>query len=58
VPAISDDMMVPDALVDLAVVQTVARMKQIAEGVVVKKTLDGNDNKVLQTEINSAALKP
>lgn len=58
VPQISEDMQVPDALVDMAVVQTVARMKQIAEGVVIKKSLDGNDNKILQTELNGASMKP
>lgn len=57
VPEISDNMLVPDALVDYTVTTTVSKMKQIAEGVVQKKSLDGNDNKVMQTEIDTSALK-
>lgn len=58
VPEISSNMDVPDALVPLAVMETVARMRQIEKGVVIKKSLDQNDNKILQTEIDGKQLKP
>lgn len=57
VPTISDDMLVPDGVVELAVVNTVAKLKQLAQGVVIKKSLDGNDNKTIETEIDRSQLK-
>lgn len=57
VPEISENMLIPDSLVSYAVTNTVMRMKQIAQGVVIKKSLDGNDNKVIQTEIDMSQLK-
>lgn len=58
VPEISAEMDIPDALVQPAVMGTVERMKQIEKGVVVKKSLDQNDNKILQTELDLRQLKP
>lgn len=57
VPTICDTMQVPDALVEMTVIDTVARIKQLAQGVVIKKSLDQNDNKVLQTELDAKQLK-
>lgn len=54
VPEISDNMLVADGVVDYAVTATVSKMKQIAAGVVVKKSLDQNDNKIIQTEIDNS----
>lgn len=57
VPTIADNMQVPDGIVEIAVINTVAKMKEIAKGIVIKKSLDGNDNKILQTEIDTSVLK-
>lgn len=51
------DAMIADGLVDAAVNQTVAMMRQIEQGMVIKAGLDGNENKVLQTELNPNAIK-
>lgn len=56
-PTVSEDMEVPDGIIHAALTQTVLSMKGKAEGVVVKKALDGNDNKTLQTEVNKSQLK-
>lgn len=57
VPAIGEDMIVPDGLVDYAITNTVIKMKQLKDGVLVKKSLDGNVNKIPETEIDKLALK-
>lgn len=57
VPSVSEAMDVPDGIIDLAVTNTVAKMKQLAQGVVIKKSLDGNDNKTLETEIDRSQIK-
>lgn len=57
IPAINNSMLVPEAIVDMAITQTVSKMKQIAQGVVVKKSTDGNQNMVMEGEINKNSLK-
>jgi len=57
VPARSNTMEVPQSLVQYAIDTTVMKMKEKAQAVVVKKSLDGNQNKVLQTEIDPESLK-
>lgn len=57
IPAINDSMLVPEAIVDMAITQTVMKMKQVAQGVVVKKSTDGNQNMVMEGEINKLSLK-
>jgi hypothetical protein len=57
IPAINDSMLVPEAIVDMAITQTVSKMKQIAQGAVVKKSTDGNQNMVMEGEINKLSLK-
>jgi hypothetical protein len=57
VPTISDDMLVPDGVIELAVVNTIAKLKQLAQGVVIKKSLDQNDNKTIETEIDRSQFK-
>lgn len=47
-----DDALIPDGLVDQAIVQTVAKMKGIAQGTVVKELNDGQSNKILENEAN------
>lgn len=57
IPAINDSMLVPEAIVDMAITQTVSKMKQISQGTVVKKSTDGNQNMVMEGEINKLSLK-
>ena len=57
VPSVNDNMSVPDGIIAHVVNNTVAMMKQIKEGTVVKKELDRNQNQTLQTEANPMALK-
>jgi hypothetical protein len=57
VPAINDTMIVPEGIIKMAIDQTVATMKQLGQGTVVKKATDGNQNMVLESEINKQSLK-
>lgn len=57
VPKVGIDMEVPDGLIDYTVTNVVAKMKGFKEGQVIKKSIDGNQNEVLQTEMNKMALK-
>lgn len=57
IPSINDSMLVPEAIVDMAVTQTVMKMKQVAQGAIVKKSTDGNQNMVMEGEINKQSLK-
>lgn len=53
IPAISESMLVPDGVIKQVIDQTVATIKELEKGLVVKKSLDGNDNKVMQLEANT-----
>jgi hypothetical protein len=57
VPAIGNDMLVPEGIEKTAIDQTVATMKQLIQGTVVKKATDGNQNMVMEGEINKMSLK-
>lgn len=57
IPAISNTMFIPDGLIDYAITNTVQRMKAFKEGIVVKKSLDGQQNIAFQTEMNPYANK-
>lgn len=57
IPAINDSMLVPESIIDMAITQTVIKMKQIGQGAVVKKSTDGNQNMVMEGEINKQSLK-
>jgi hypothetical protein len=57
VPTVSEDMSIPDGIIDMVITKTVASMKGMAKDVVVKKDLDGNENKILQTEMDKSAIK-
>lgn len=57
VPAISAKMEVPDGLVRYAIDTTVVRMKGLKEGVLVKKSMDGNENSLPATEIDKMQAK-
>lgn len=62
VPAIPDgtdemaDVNVPDGIIDYVLANTIQLMKAIADGTIVKKSIDQNQNKTLQTEINPKSL--
>lgn len=57
VPGISDTMLIPGGLVNYAMSTTLAVMKQLGEGTVIKKSLDQNQNKIINTEVDKLQLK-
>lgn len=58
VPAINNSMLVPEGIVNMAINQTVATMKQLAQATIEKKGTDGQgQNKTIETEMNKMALK-
>jgi hypothetical protein len=57
VPGVGPEMEVADSLIDWTVNNTVQKMRQLKEGVIVKKSLDGNQNKLPETEIDKSQLK-
>lgn len=57
VPAISSSMLVPDELTKLVIDTTVKTMRELGDKTVVKKSLDQNINRTLQTEIDLSQLK-
>jgi hypothetical protein len=58
IPAINDSMLVPEGIVDMAITQTVSKMKQLGQGAIEKKSVDGQgQNKTIETEMNKMALK-
>lgn len=57
VPTATADMLVPDGVIEYITLNTPAKMKQIAQGTIVKKSGDGNPNKVLETEIDKTQLR-
>lgn len=58
IPAINGSMFVPDAIVDMAINQTVLKMKQVAQGTIEKKGIDGQQKNItIETEMNKMALK-
>lgn len=56
VPSMYPEAIIPDGLIQPALLSTVMAMKQVAQGVVSKETLDGNYNKIIQSELNKAAI--
>lgn len=56
IPAMHPDAVVADTVADAAIQQTVLQMRQMAEKQIVKKSLDNNDNKILETEIDKKQL--
>lgn len=58
VPSITDpNFLVPDGIFEFVVTTTAATIKEIVKGNVVKESVDGNSNKLIQTEINPLSLK-
>lgn len=59
VPAIKmgdGDVELPDGMVDAIVTGTVNYMRQVSQGKVVKKSLDGNENEIMESEINKKSV--
>lgn len=52
------DAIIADGVADMAINATVAKMKQLSTGTVVKESNDGNSNKTMESEINKEAVKP
>jgi hypothetical protein len=58
IPALNDSVLVPDAIIDIAINQTVLKMKQVAQGTIEKKGIDGQQKNItIETEMNKLALK-
>lgn len=57
VPSISSEMEVPDGIVDYAVINCVKKMKTLLDGNLIKKSIDQNQNKTMETEIDKLQLK-
>lgn len=57
IPAIRNEMLVPEGIVKMAIDQTVATIRQLQQGNVVKKSVDNNQNMVMESEINKLSLK-
>lgn len=47
----------PDGIVNYVVMTTVSQMRQLQQGLVVKTSLDGNPNKIMEGEINKESIK-
>jgi hypothetical protein len=52
VPSMYTDALIPEGIVDAAINQTVLQMKNIYDNTVVKKSLNENQNKTMETEID------
>lgn len=54
----SEKLLVPDGVVEYVITTAAMTIKQAAQGVIVKKASDGNQNKIIQTEADLSSLKP
>ncbi len=52
-----EDAEIPDGMSELVTTGVVNRMRELAQGTIVKKTLDQNANKIMETELNKKALQ-
>lgn len=58
VPSIYDPaFLVPDGIFEFVVTTAAATIKEIVKGQIIKKDIDLNPNKIIQTELNTMALK-
>lgn len=57
VPAIGANMIIADGITNIVISEVVRSMREEKQGTIVKKSIDGNPNTVLQTEMNPALLK-
>lgn len=56
VPSMGKMSNIPDGIVDFVITNAVMKMKQILQNNIIKKSLDQNDNKIIQSEINKASV--
>ncbi len=56
VPEMYPEALIADGIVQDAIANTVMMVKQLTDKTVVKKTLDNNENKLQETELNGATL--
>lgn len=56
VPTMGKMSLIPDAITDFVITNAIMKMNQLMQGKVVKKTLDNNQNKIIQSEINKEAV--
>jgi hypothetical protein len=47
----------PDGMVNYVVMTTVSQMLQLSQGKIVKTSIDGNPNKIMESEINKESIK-
>lgn len=47
----------PDGIVNYVIMTTVSQMLQLSQGKIVKTSLDGNPNKIMESEINKESVK-
>ena len=57
IPSINEEMLVPEGIIKYVVDQTVSTMRQLEQGIIVKKAADGQPNLVLEGEVNKNSLK-
>lgn len=58
VPSVTDpELMVPDGVYEYVITTAAMTIKEGGKGAVVKKSLDGNQNKLIQTEADLSSLK-
>lgn len=57
IPTVSENMLVPEGIIRYTIDQTVSTIRQLVTGQIVKKAVDGNQNLVLEGEINKNSLK-
>ena len=48
IPKPMPNMLCPDGIASMVITKTVTMMKELAKGNVIKKTIDGNDNKIME----------
>lgn len=58
VPAITDDMPVPESIAYRIIAATIQLIKESGKGVVVSRENGNNPNKILETEIDKSQFKP
>lgn len=57
IPEMYPEALIADGIVQDAIANTVTLVRQLTDKTVVKKTLDNNENKLLETELNTNAIR-
>lgn len=56
IPEMFPEALVADGIIQDAIANTVSMVRQLTDKTVVKKSLDNNENKILETELNANAI--